>query len=79
MSEAIEDAIKYFGSARELARQLGVTSMAVSHWKNRGVPVVRALQVDLLTKGKVPKERLRPDIFDPLGAGNDPAIVEQAS
>lgn len=76
MSEAIEDAIKHFGSAGELARQAGVTSMAVSHWKKRGVPVVRALQIDLLTNGQVPKEQLRPDIFHPEDAKNDAAAPE---
>ncbi|WP_444885024.1 transcriptional regulator [Microbulbifer sp. PSTR4-B] len=82
MSEAINDAIKFFGSARVLAGQVGVTSMAVSHWKNRGVPVTRALQIDVLTNGVVSKESLRPDIFSPLDSENDsevPTEVQQAS
>ncbi|WP_226649298.1 transcriptional regulator [Microbulbifer variabilis] len=82
MSEAINDAIKFFGSARGLAGQIGVTSMAVSHWKNRGIPVTRALQIDVLTNGAVSKERLRPDIFSPLDAENDSEVsaeVREAS
>ncbi|MBN8431829.1 helix-turn-helix domain-containing protein [Microbulbifer salipaludis] len=78
MSEAIEDAIKHFGSAGELARQAGVTSMAVSHWKKRGIPVVRALQIDLLTNGQVSKECLRPDIFHPQDAQNDSGVAESS-
>ncbi|WP_445363164.1 transcriptional regulator [Microbulbifer sp. ANSA003] len=82
MTDAIEDAIEYFGSARGLAGQVGVSSMAVSHWKNRGVPITRAIQIDSLTNGRVSKERLRPDIFAPVDANNDAQVsveVQQAS
>jgi hypothetical protein len=32
---ALDKAIKAAGSARKLSLALGVTSMSVSHWKNR--------------------------------------------
>lgn len=37
---ALDKAIKAAGSARKLSLALGVTSMSVSHWKNRDHGVV---------------------------------------
>ncbi|WP_299948837.1 Cro/CI family transcriptional regulator [uncultured Microbulbifer sp.] len=60
---AIAEAANYFGSQGALARQLGVSPMAVSNWKRRWVPVERAIQIERLTSGEVSKEQLRPDVF----------------
>lgn len=37
---ALDKAIKAAGSARKLSIALGVTSMSVSHWKNRDQGIV---------------------------------------
>ncbi|VTP67803.1 Uncharacterised protein [Leclercia adecarboxylata] len=37
---ALDKAIKAAGSARKLSIALGVTSMSVSHWKNRDHGIV---------------------------------------
>lgn len=59
----LDRAIEYIGSARKLACRLGVTSMAVSQWRHRGVPPARAKQIELLTQKQVTRYQLRPDIF----------------
>lgn len=55
-------AIKIAGSARALAKLLDVTPMAVSQWKERGVPAERAVSIEEVTG--VSRELLRPDIFE---------------
>ena len=45
-----------------LARDLGITHGAVNQWKK--VPAERVLEVERITG--IPRERLRPDIFEPI-------------
>lgn len=63
MSTALEKAIEAAGGARKLAKAIGVTSMTISHWKTRGVPAERAVQVENAVHGKVTRYQLRPDLF----------------
>lgn len=50
------------GTAAELARALGVSAAAVSHWRTRGqVSHTRVLEIEALTGVK--RERLRPDLY----------------
>lgn len=61
---ALDKAIKAAGSARKLGLALGVTSMSVSHWKNRDhgiVPPNYIFSIFNLT-GVTPHE-LRPDLY----------------
>lgn len=61
---ALDKAIKAAGSARKLSLALGVTSMSVSHWKNRDhgvVPPTHILPIFKMT-GVTPHE-LRPDLY----------------
>jgi DNA-binding transcriptional regulator YdaS (Cro superfamily) len=51
-------------TARELAKQLGVTPQAVSQW--RRVPAERVIDVERLTE--IPRHTLRPDIYPPSDA-----------
>ncbi|MFJ3266078.1 transcriptional regulator [Serratia liquefaciens] len=61
---ALDKAIRIAGNASKLAEQLGISSMAVSHWKNRYkgvVPSDHVLPIFNLT-GVTPHE-LRPDLY----------------
>lgn len=43
-------AIKHFGSAAKLAKALGISKSAVSHWEEE-IPELRAYQLESLTNG----------------------------
>ncbi|HFF8985351.1 transcriptional regulator [Serratia marcescens] len=61
---ALDKAIRIAGNASKLAGQLGISSMAVSHWKNRYkgvIPSDHVLPIFNLT-GVTPHE-LRPDLY----------------
>lgn len=58
---ALERAIKAAGSAVALAKVVGVTAMAVTNWKKRGVPADRVLTIEKATGVK--RYELRPDIY----------------
>lgn|GEM_PF-1127325 len=63
---ALLKAIEYFdGNQAALARAIDpeLTSMSVSHWKKRGVPMRRAVQIERVTGGTVTKEQLCPEQF----------------
>lgn len=61
---ALDRAIRAVGSGRDLAKVLGVSPMAVSQWKKRGIPVERVLAVVRATDGVVQAHELRPDLPD---------------
>ena len=60
----MEKVIKYFGSQKELADLLGVTQMAISQWKKRGIPIKRCLQIEQLSKGAIKREEIWSDVFN---------------
>jgi TorA maturation chaperone TorD len=70
----LEHVIRAAGSARGLARLLGISQPAISNWKR--VPADRILQVESLTG--VPRSVIRPDLFGatPMEQAVDP--IEQA-
>jgi DNA-binding transcriptional regulator YdaS (Cro superfamily) len=55
MSKPIfEELLAHFDTQAEIARQLGVTRSAVSHWFRRGtVPAEQAIQIEIVTDGKI--------------------------
>ncbi|PBK05928.1 hypothetical protein CNQ84_00685 [Pseudomonas abyssi] len=59
----LEEAIYAVGSARALAERIGVTSMAITQWKRRGVPAHRVHSIVAACSGAVSAQDLRPDIF----------------
>jgi DNA-binding transcriptional regulator YdaS (Cro superfamily) len=57
----LERAILAAGSGKALAELLGVTPMAVSYWKARGVPARQALPIEKATG--ISRHELRPDLY----------------
>lgn len=57
----LERAIQAAGTGRALAVLLGVTPMAVSYWKTRGVPARQAIPIEKATG--VSRHELRPDLY----------------
>lgn len=61
----LERAIAQVGSGAALATITGVTPMAVSYWKVRGIPAHQVLRIESATG--VSRHQLRPDIYpEPL-------------
>lgn len=57
-------AIEIAGSEHRLAKAIGYSQHAVWSARNKGRPsAAMALAIHKFTKGEVPKEELRPDIF----------------
>jgi DNA-binding transcriptional regulator YdaS (Cro superfamily) len=65
-SSPLDTAIAQAGSGAALAKAVGVSSMAVSHWKVRGVPARQVLLIETVTG--VSRHDLRPDLY-PLDIG----------
>jgi DNA-binding transcriptional regulator YdaS (Cro superfamily) len=62
-STPLERAILSAGSAKALSALMGVTPMAVSYWKARGLPARHAIRIEQVTG--VPRQELRPDLYPP--------------
>lgn len=62
---AFQRAIKlYRRSQQPMADALGVSQSVVSKWMRRGeLPAEYVLKVEMLTKGRITKHDLRPDIY----------------
>lgn len=52
-----EELIQHYGSQAAAARALGLKPPSVSEWKDKGVPIPRQAQYELLTKGRLRAER----------------------
>lgn len=77
--DAITDAVsKVPGGQAALARQLGVSPQAVNQWVagTRPVPPKHALKIEGLTG--VSRHLLRPDVFGPPPANDEPAVQAAA-
>lgn len=66
---ALTQACHRFGSQAALARALGITPMAVSHWKSRGVPLRQAFLIERMTEGAVRAQELCPEWLNESSPG----------
>lgn len=48
-----DDVIKHFGTQTKAADALGLSQPSVSEWQQRGIPFLRQLHIEKLTKGKL--------------------------
>lgn len=48
----LDEIIKHFGTQAKLAGALGITPVAVTHWKTHGISARQAIEIERLTKGK---------------------------
>lgn len=66
----IHQAVKMAGSQKKLASAVGLTQQGISYLLNSAnrVSAETALAIDRFSNGKIPKEKLRPDIF---GCGHE--------
>lgn len=71
---ALDRAIKAAGGGKVLAEKCGVSAMAVSQWKKRGVPAERVRAVVRAANGEVLDHELRPDLYEVV-----PAQLEAAA
>ena len=56
----IEEAIKYFGSAYNLCKRLGVTKQNATHWRNdKHIPYVHQIRIEKLSNGALKAEEWR--------------------
>ncbi|WP_304678258.1 transcriptional regulator [Neisseria bergeri] len=54
MNQAIQDAIRHFGSQNRLAKAVGVSQTAVRKWRDgSGLDVRHAQKIEDLTEGRV--------------------------
>ena len=48
-----EQLIEFFGTQRAAGEALGIAQPSVSEWKEKGIPLPRQAQYELLTRGKL--------------------------
>jgi DNA-binding transcriptional regulator YdaS (Cro superfamily) len=75
MSDALKKAIDVFGSQAGLAEALGLSAMAITQWKKRGVPPERCRDIERVTHGKVKRAHLRPDHFGRTAVSDTTAAI----
>jgi len=66
----VAEAITIAGSQAKLAEAAGCSQQAISFLLNgrMGMSAEMAVRLDRATGGRVPKEQLRPDLFETTGA-----------
>lgn len=47
----LQPALNYFGSQAKIAEALGINPMAVTQWKKRGIPPIRAIELSQVANG----------------------------
>ncbi|MGA8171527.1 MAG: Cro/CI family transcriptional regulator [Methylocystis sp.] len=62
---AFDDVIARVGSQYRLADLLGLKQSTVSYWAKTKIPAERAVEIETLTQGRVPRSLCRPDLWTP--------------
>ena len=60
-STSLQKAIDNAGSVSDLASLISVTPQSIVHWRNRGIPAKRVLDIERATG--ISRHELRPDIY----------------
>lgn len=68
MLAALERAIDFAGGMTPLARKINVTRQAVFHWRRKGVPADRVVDIEGAVEGMVTRRELRPDLHESCAA-----------
>jgi DNA-binding transcriptional regulator YdaS (Cro superfamily) len=63
--EALLEAINIVGSQAALARKLGIKQQSVAFWLKKGLPVKRVIEIEMITRRKVSRYKLKPSFFHP--------------
>lgn len=71
----IDTAARVIGGRGLLAEMLGVSVTAVGNWKQRGVPIEYCPKIEVLTRGEVNRQTLRPSDFQEIWPELAPAPV----
>lgn len=61
-TDQYERVIAYFGSQANAAKALGISSAAVAQWKIKAIPPQRAIQIEVLSQGKIKALELIPSL-----------------
>jgi hypothetical protein len=56
------DIIAELGGPSALARMVGLQPPSITEWRKRGIPADRCPAIERATEGRVPCERLRPNV-----------------
>lgn len=51
--------IKFYGSEREAAFELKVSTQTLWNWKHNGINLVRQQAIELLTKGRLKADKVK--------------------
>lgn len=50
----ISDVMEYFGSARSMARRIGISHSSMKNWRDRGyIPIETQVRIERLTEGQL--------------------------
>ena len=58
----IQEVFDYFGGVTGTAEALDLTKQAVSIWEKNSIPAERAIELEIMTRGRFKATLLRPDI-----------------
>lgn len=76
---ALDRAIEAAGGPTKLAASIGLKPNVVGNWKLRGLaPPERCIAIEAATGGSVSRYELRPDVFGPAPANDEPTGQQAA-
>jgi len=73
---ALRVAAAYLGGTSRLAAHLELSRQAIYKWRDFGIPLKRALQIERLTEGRVKASDLCPGVFNGQSDGKKQSASE---